>query len=321
MAIAGENDLFTLIRCKDNEEWLEQRTKGIGGSDVAAIMGLSPWRTPAQVWLEKTGRAEPEDIGDRPYVAFGNIMEPIVGGWYSQRHEDRIVRRVNAICQSIDRPWAQASLDYEVRDGERWGVLEIKTARSAKDWQDGVPLYYQTQIIHYMTVTGRKFADVAVFFRDTCEFAEYRVEYDQEDALALVGDVDEFWHNYVVADVMPKLSGTAGEIGSLTDYYGAATEGIASMVGNTEALQAIEAYQDAAAREKVAKADKTAASATLVNLIGNGKGIETDVARVTWSRYRADRFDVKTFRAEHPDLYQSYCTSYMKNGGLRIKEL
>lgn len=319
MAIFGENEHFTTIRCEDNAAWLEQRTKGVGGSDVAAIMGLSKWKTPAQVWLEKTGRNQPDDISDKPYVAFGNIMEPLIGEWYSSNHPDRIVRRVNAICQSIERPWAQASLDYEVKDGT-WGVLEIKTARSAEDWQNGVPIYYQTQIIHYMTVTGRKFADVAVFFRDTCEFAEYRVELDPEDAAALVADVDNFWHNFVEADTMPQITGTAGEVSSLTEYYGKAKGNFRQVLGDLDALQAISNYQNAALREKLAKEEKTKASATLINLIGEDKGIETDIARVTWVRSQREKFDTKRFKAEHPDLYAEYASTYTQNGGLRIKE-
>ena len=112
--IKGEGVTFRCIRCADDAEWLEQRKKGIGGSDVAAIMGLSPWRTPAEVWFEKTGRVEPPDLSDKPYVQKGVELEAYVGGKYKKAHKDFHVRRVNAICQSIERPWAQASLDYEV---------------------------------------------------------------------------------------------------------------------------------------------------------------------------------------------------------------
>lgn len=319
MAISGEGTKFHLIRCADNDEWLEQRTKGVGGSDVAAIMGFSPWRTPAQVWFEKTGRVEPEDISDKPYVQFGNIMEPLVGKWYAEQHPDRTVRRVNAVCQSIERPWAQASLDYEVKDGLMWGVLEIKTARSAKDWADGVPPYYLTQIYHYMSVLNRPFADVAVFFRDTCEFKEFRVEYDPEDGKAVDSDVDAFWHDFVEADVMPELVGTSGEIADLTGYYGKPTGDFVH--AGAEADELIAAYQDAAYREKQARADKTAAGARLTKLIGEAKGIETDVARVTWARSERETFDTKALKEALPDVYARYAKRSIRNGGLRIKEL
>ena len=321
MAIFGEGKHFILTRCDTNEDWLKQRTLGVGGSDVAAILGLSPWKSPAQIWLEKTGRVEAEDLSDKPYVEFGNIMEPIVGDWYAKRHPDRTVRRVNAICQSIERPWAQASLDYEVKDPELgWGVLEIKTARSAKDWQDGVPLYYLTQVTHYMQVTNREFADVAVFFRDTCEFDEYRVIYDPTDGDVVLEAVDTFWRDYVGRNIMPELVGTASEIASLTKYYGT-PESDFRTTNDQEAIEAISAYQTASQAEKSAKEDKTKAAAVLAGLIGDAKGLVTDVARVTWVRSNTTRFDAKRFAKDHPDLYEQYKISYTRNQGIRIKEL
>ena len=319
MAIVGENRLFTTIRCAGDEEWLAQRTKGVGGSDVAAIMGLSPWKTPAQVWLEKTGRVEPEDISAHPYVQFGNIMEPVVGRLFAERHPDFRVRRVNAICQSVERPWAQASLDFEVNDGTSWGVLEIKTARSAKDWADGVPYHYLTQVVHYLDVTGRAYAYVAVFFRDSCEFAEYRVERDEEDIEAVRSAVDDFWLNYVQADVMPAVVGTQGEASSLARYWGSGGDDLVEAGADADELVA--AYQDAAERERVAKADKTAASTRLIELIGGHKGLTTDTSRVTWVRASTRSFDRKRFEAEHPDLYEQYLRTSVTNRGLRIKDL
>lgn len=320
MPISGENEKFTLTRCDTNEDWLAQRKLGIGGSDVAALMGLSPWKTPAQLFLEKTGRVEAEDLSDKPYVAFGNLMEPLIGDWYKIQYPKRTVRRVNAICKSIERPWAQASLDYEVKDGLVWGVLEIKTARSAKEWEEGVPLYYLTQITHYMQVTNRPFADVAVFFRDTCEFACYRVEYDPTDGDVVRESVDEFWNDYVCKGVMPELVGTAGEVSDLLSAHGTAVSDFKTTT-DQEAIDAISAYQLAAEREKQAKADKTKATAVLAKAIGEAKGIVTDVARVTWVRSVQKRFDAKRFAQECPDLYEQYTTEYVRNGGLRIKEL
>lgn len=323
--ISGENRQFTLIRCTDNAEWLQQRTNGVGGSDVAAIMGLSPWRTPMQVWLEKTGREQPQDISDKPYVAFGNTMEPVVGKWYAEQFPTFTVRRVNAICQSISRPWAQASLDYEVNDGRHWGVLEIKTARTAQDWQDGVPAYYLTQVTHYLSVTGRAFAYVAVFFRDTCEFKAFYIERDEEDIAAVDSAVDTFWHDYVEAGIMPQLTGTAGEVASLTDYYGKPANTFTHLHDASpeavEARQAIAEYLDAARAEKQAKEAKTKATATLAKLIGDAKGLDTDVARVTWVRREATKLDTKRLQAEHPEIWEQYAYRQVQNGGLRIKEL
>lgn len=322
MAIAGENIAFTLIKCEDNDEWRALRRKGVGGSDVASIMGLSPWRTVAQVWLEKTGRVIPEDISDRPYVAFGNIMEPVIGKWYRENHEGAIVRRVNAVCRSVYRPWAQASLDYEVFDPDldEWGVLEIKTARDSHDWEDGIPAYYLTQVVHYLSVTVRKFCDVAVFFRDTCEFKVIRYEWDDEDVNSVIGAVDEFWHDFVEADVMPKVVGTSGEASDLAAFYGKSRGEYVTKTGS-EIDELISRYQDAAEREKVAKAEKTEVSTKLSAIIGEHRGLVTDVAKVTWVRSEYDKFDTKRLKEELPDVWAKYATRATRNGGIRVTDL
>ena len=171
-----------------------------------------------------------------------------------------------------------------------------------------------------MSVTGRPFADVAVFFRDTCEYKVFRVERDPEDVAAVDQAVDTFWHDYVEADVMPAITGTEGEMKSLTGWHGL-PDGEVRFTLDPEANQAISDYQDAAAREKQAKADKTEAATKLAAQIGKGKGLETDVARVTWVRSEVTKLDAKRLQAEHPEIWQAYSYRQVRNGGLRIKEL
>jgi predicted phage-related endonuclease len=196
--------------------------------------------------------------------------------------------------------------------------LEIKTAGNAKDWEDGVPPYYLTQITHYMSVTGRAFADVAVFFRDTCTFADYRVMRDEEDIELVNEAVDTFWHDNVEADVMPALTGTGGEVAALTAMFGVGSD---YRFDDSDTIKdAVAAYKDAAERERQAKGDKEKASATLASLVGDAKGIEYSGGRVTWVRTSRTNFDSKRFKVDHPDLWAEYAQSRTCNGGFRIKE-
>lgn len=316
--IEGDGKYFTTIVCHSDEGWLKQRRKGVGGSDVAGIMGISKWSTPAKVWMQKMGTVD-DDISEVPYVKFGTFMEPYLGALYKTKHPDSEVRRVDAICQSIERPWAQASLDFEVLDPEigEWGVLEIKTAKSNADWSDGIPAYYYTQVTHYMSVTGRKYADVFVFFRDSCETETYRVLRDEDDIAAVNEAVDEFW-GFVESGTMPMLSGD-----DISDY--------AYMVGKPDAEiveshdvdidRLIDAYQNWSAAEREASAAKRDAAAKLMQAIGQHKGITTDVATVTWTRRNIRRFDTKRFKEDHPELFLAYSEERVESGGLRVKEL
>lgn len=317
MAITGEGKHFELVRTPDGsrEAWLELRKKGVGGSDVAPIMELSRFRSMYEVWAEKTGLIQPADLSDKESVEWGNILEPVVGEHYSGLHPDRVVRRVNAVCRSIERPWAQASLDYEVKDPNLgWGVLEIKTAglRVEGDWSDGVPVYYQTQAMHYLSVTGRPFADVAVLIGGQ-QYREYRLMRDEEDIRAVDKAVDDFW-DMVERDIEPPAE-PAGQAlaafakrhpsdGEVDDLESAPPE-FDRWLSSKQELDDMKTLNDRYAAE-------------LMEKIGDRKGLSFPDGKVLWQRSESSRFDSKRFRADHPDLWDEYQTKSMRNGGLRF---
>lgn len=316
--ISGEGKLFNLIRCDSDETWREERRKGIGGSDVAAIMGISAYSTPYQVWLDKVQGIH-DDISDKPAVVWGNILEHIIGEYYAQEHPDRTVRRVNGMMYSIARPWAQASLDYEVRDPELgWGILECKTAgwRREEDWSDGVPTYYLTQVSHYLSVTGRPFADVAVLIAGQ-DYREFRVMRDEEDIETVNRAVDEFWHGNVESGVAPDVDAPDNRY-----VFEAHPEPGAEYVEVSDAKTA-----DLLSRWLSAKGDLDYAkdrvdelSAKLKGVIGDNKGLESRVGKLTWVRSERSTFDTKRFRAEHPDMLKTYTIKRLSDGGLRWKK-
>lgn len=284
--ISGEGSKFTLTRCADDAGWLEQRKKGIGGSDVAAIMGISPWKSPLEVWLEKTGRADAPDLSDKEAVAMGTELEGVVLDMYRRRHPDYAAQRVNAILTSTIRPWAQASLDAIVRDPELgWGVLEIKTGSRESEWAEGVPLHYLTQVTHYLSVTGYPFADVAALIGDYgLHYHEYRVMCDDEDLRAVVESVDEFWADCVEKDRMPPyVTALPSEGKALHELYKRADgEMEPSDAMRTEELA--ERVLDITAKVAEATSDKTRATNELKRLVSEHKGIITPNYIITWVR-------------------------------------
>ena len=316
--ISGEGKRFELIRVPDGDRgaWLEERRRGVGGSDVAAIMGLSPWKSAYQVWAEKRFDF-PDDISGNPAVEWGNILEPVVGRHYSDAHPEREVRRVNAVLRSIDRPWAQASLDYEVRDPELgWGVLEIKTAgcRSAWRWEDGVPTFYLTQVTHYLSVSGRPFADVAVLIGGS-DYREYRVMRDEEDVKAVDGAVDAFWADNVLGGEEPEP--TAADGPTVFEVKGEAKGGY---IETTETPVLVSRYLLACAEYDHAKAEKDRWAAKLKAEIGDAKGYDTPGGRMTWTRSNRKKYDYKRMDEENPGLRDRYMSSAPADMGLRWRE-
>jgi len=147
------------------EQWLEERKKGIGGSDAATILGKNPYKTNADLWEEKTGRKEAEDISDKSYVKYGTEMEPILRQSFQIKHpEYMVLHEEYKIIRHPQYPFLFASLDgelVEMATGEM-GVLEIKTSNlksnaQKEKWKDGIPDNYFCQVLHYLNVTGYSF--------------------------------------------------------------------------------------------------------------------------------------------------------------------
>ena len=201
----------------DRRGWLEERKKGIGGSDASAIIGVNPYKTNVELWEEKTGRRELEDISDKPYVQYGIAMESILRQSFAVKNPKYIVDyEENVIIKHPIYPFLFATLDGILTNketGEK-GVLEIKTKnfhsdRGKEDWKDGVPDNYFTQILHYMNVTGTTFAIVfaeLTYSDDYQATKTYLIERKnhEEDIKYLQEKEIEFW-KYVKEDKEPPL--------------------------------------------------------------------------------------------------------------------
>ena len=147
------------------EAWLEARTSFIGGSDASAIVGLNPYKSNVELWLEKTGQCKPDDISEKPYVKYGTNAEEHLRELFKLDYPQYIVDYKDHNMWTNDNyPFAHASLDGWLVDretGEK-GILEIKTTNilqsmQKEKWRDRIPDNYYTQILHYMAVTEFSF--------------------------------------------------------------------------------------------------------------------------------------------------------------------
>ena len=154
---------------KDVDQWYELRGKGIGGSDAGIVMNVSSYKTPYELWEEKTGKVKREFITNEA-IEKGNALEPIMFNmfkvFYSKEYE--VIDTKNISLSSKQFPFLRANLDGALinkQTGQK-GVLEIKstTIRNAsmlKKWQkDDLPITYYFQVLHYLYVTGFDFAIV-----------------------------------------------------------------------------------------------------------------------------------------------------------------
>ena len=312
-----------------NQQWLEQRKKGVGGSDVSAIMGLSRYKGPYALWAEKSGLVIPEDISDKPAVMVGNALEDPIRRWFRDRHPELVVTASNCILRSKRRPWAQASLDgvCHIRGSSRsdkssYAVLEIKTVgeRSIKDWYDDsgkltLPIYYLCQVTHYLSVTGWSKAYVAALFGNR-ELVELEIMRDEDDIRAVESAVDEFWRRVQTGEA-PQVDGAPGEAEVIFKRHPKSGDEMVETEGIPRELADYIFYKEVLDK---AKKNVDKAGDALKELIGDNKGLYSDDCIVTWPRGERKKFDSKRFMADHPDLYEQYVTVCPSNSGIRIRE-
>ncbi len=206
------------------EEWLQIRKQGIGSSDAAAAVGLNPYKSQLELWLEKTGRdaalpkADPLDEDSPMY--WGTVLEPLVA-WHYSRRAHKKVRRINAVLQhpEPELSWMLANIDREVTGADDVQILECKTAgiNGARLWKEGVPEYVQLQVMHQLAVTGKAAADVAVLIGGQ-HLEIHRIERDDQMIARLIELERRFWH-YVETDTPPPADGTASAEAALRSLY------------------------------------------------------------------------------------------------------
>ena len=155
-------------KCKNHESWLKNRQKYLGGSDVACILGLNPWRTNVQLYREKKGLVEPADLSDNALVQYGTKAEEHIRALFSLDYPNLKVEYVpNNSWHNSKYPFAAASLDgWTADENGRHGILEIKTATitskaHSEKWKDGhIPDNYYCQVLFYLGVTDFEYVDL-----------------------------------------------------------------------------------------------------------------------------------------------------------------
>lgn len=280
-------------------KWHAQRATGLGGSDAAAAVGLSRFKTPLQLWLEKRGEAT--TLENEP-MRWGTILEPVVRQEYANRTGRPVVRV--GFLRHPTRDYAVGNIDG-VAEGDR--LLECKTARTAEGWgtpgTDEIPPDYLIQVQHYLAVAELSIADVAVLIGGA-DFRLYEVAADCELQEMLLDQEAAFWELV--------QSGTPPEPVNREDVrrrwrYGSgtpikATPYIEGLVSELRNLKGIVSSHEESVESMAAEIEAYMGDAA--ELLG-----ETGKPLATWKNVKAQpKFDMDRFKAERPDLWKEYLT-------------
>lgn len=284
------------------EQWWRAQCSGIGSSDVPALLGLSPWSSPLQVWLQKTGREGPKPATEA--MRIGQALEdPVARLWASS--SGRKVRRVQAFLAHPERRWQVALLDRVTSSGGEPGreleIVEIKVSGRTDDWRSGdLPPAYWAQVQHQLAVTGLRVAHVVALVGTRLE--ERLVEAVpswQEDLLEVER---EFWR-HVEEDTPPPSS--AVDLSILPRAFpgvdGKTLEASPEVAGLVAELR----QQRLLLARIQAEVDRLQAE------IEAAMGDATDLVAgrtllATWRPVERTTLDTQRLRRERQDLYEQY---------------
>ena len=284
----------------DKEEWLRCRKQGLGGSDAGAVCGLNPYRTAIQVYQDKT-TDEIEDI-DNEAMRQGREFEDYVARRFMEATGKK-VRKANFMYYDEEHPFMLADVDRMIV-GENAG-LECTTASPymAEKWADGkIPLSYQIQCLHYMSVCKADAWYIAVLIYGR-EFKYYKIERDEEMLADLIQIEKDFWENHVLKKVLPKPDGPELADSVIAEYFKKSREETVALTGFDEKLNR---RQELSEMIESMGTEKRQIEQELKLFMGEAELAESGQYRISWKPVSSQRLDEKRLKEERPEVYEKY---------------
>lgn len=297
-------------------DWLKGRQSGIGGSEIAAIVGLSQYRTPTQVWESKVNPVQDEETSQPAY--WGTVLEDVVAKEYALRTGNK-VQRLTKQMRHPDFEFAIANIDRAVINpaisgNVRWKdgklttdrILECKTANGfmAKQWgevgSDQVPDSYLIQCQWYMGVTGASICDLAVLIGGQ-DFRIYTIVRDDDLINDLLIQGAAFWE-LVQSRTEPDPVNYPEAVKKW-----AISDASLSVQADDLLIDDLEKIQSIKAQVKELEAQEDAIKARVLMSLENAETLLYQGVKVATCKTQVrNSFDAKTFEKDHPDLYAQY---------------
>jgi putative phage-type endonuclease len=291
-------------------KWLEKRKAGIGGSEIAAVAGINPWKTPLGVFIDKMGLPKEDETNEK--MKWGNILEPLVAKEYSERTGDDIVR-VNYLLADKDTPYFLTDIDRLIISSKEVpvkehgnGILEIKTTGWGDNWKEGkIPELPYCQLQWYLGVTGLKWGKLAALVQGQ-EMVIPEVIWRNEDTINALKELGRrFWTNHILKQEMPTPQSSedfayAAERYGLRDEIRKLGQSFELLVHEKMALST-QAKKIEESIERLNGEMLLAMESAKTALAGNTKTMRVQFERMG--------FKTEKFKEENPELYAKYLKS------------
>lgn len=318
--------VVSTVRQEDDEAaWLAARTKGIGGSDIGAICGVSPFSSARQIYFNKTGQfadAMKPGAASVERMHFGHLLEPIVANEFAARTGKKLIT-VDATFRHKDYPWALANVDRLIvdDDGKPYGILECKTTSeyNNEEWEQGsILMSYIYQLNWYMWILDISYGAFACLVGGN-KFYHYEVfRNDELIRDVLIPSATDFWHNNVLALKEPELQATDTEFANIT--YAEVQKNSEVFLDGDDANDLARVVVECKAKIKELEHTMNEAQNRLKDRMQEHEiGYCRDYT-VKWSPRTQVRIDTEALKRDFPEVYEQ-CKKQIKFRAMSIKGL
>lgn len=297
------------------------RESYIGGSDIAAVLGMSRYKTPLKLWCEKTGKVEPADLSNVEAVELGTELEQFVADMFTKK-TNKSVRKAPKVYQHTDYPYMVAHIDRLVTGTDE--LLECKTCSAFKsdEWTgEDIPQEYILQVMWYLGITGRSTGYIAVLIGGQ-KFVYKKIEFDSELFAEMVEKAKDFW-NKVETQTPPQVVAEDDE--TLKEMFSEHTEFMIDMFPEDEkSAEAVMDFEDTVAHLQAVKKEiqdltdeKKEIETKIKEIIKDNLGIKTPRYKITWKAQTKTTIDTEELKDKEPEL----CKKYEKTTTYRVMRI
>lgn len=279
------------------EQFLLDRKLGVGGSDIAAILGLSPWTTPLEVYHDKTS---PELLNEEVSedLKRGIRVEKYILQEYSERSEVNLDSNIPVIVDN-QYPFMRGNIDAKVI-GQNVVVEAKSTKAPISSWENGIPEYYKTQVAYYAMLAGAERVDVPVLFSGW-KYACFTYWRDYEYEAHIKEAVINFWQNHIVKNIPPKPT----SIDELKTTY-PKLEVEKTIKADNNIREKVCQLQEAQEKRKHLEKQEKQLKTQIQGYMGDAGLLDAGFCKLALKERKATRFDTGAFKEEKPELYQQY---------------
>lgn len=319
----SDNPKLSTLNFENEEDWLDLRTKGIGGSDIGAIMGLNKYATPLSIYKQKV-EGYREDMSDNPYIKKGKDLEDLILTNYVKPKflkEGYVVHKPNFMIINSDFSFIRANVDgigHSIvhKSSESNIIIEIKwvSEYAEVNWNGseycGVPASYYAQVQLYMAVTGAKMAYVCALFDKDWEVKYYPVPRNEMFILKLLGAAKKFYNLHMLTKIPPLADINLDK----EDAVKIIKETVTPTEASSEMSNMVHKYKQVNEKIKEYEKYKNKISELLFKCYQSGKYPDDPKLKVTYTAVTTSRFNSTRFKNDHPDMYEQYVeeSSYSK---------